>query len=160
MGHGPIELETRVARCERALFGDDDSSDGLSARMHLIEVTTANIDATLKKLNWLIIAGVILGLLNLVLNKSGGGGGSAQSTVITGEAQGLSSSGSQREYLTTSDVAAKEGVSVREVTDMIANGEIEPPPVKDGREWRIAAKYRILPHAADQCGSTGGDALP
>ncbi len=47
----------------------------------------------------------------------------------------------------------RKKVSVREVVDMIAQGEIEPPPEKTGREYRIAANYRILPHAAASCGT-------
>mgnify|MGYP003402854961 CR=1 FL=1 len=45
MSHESESLETRLARCERTLFGEDDSSKGLSARMHMTETTTAKIDA-------------------------------------------------------------------------------------------------------------------
>lgn len=34
---------------------------------------------------------------------------------------------------------------------MITHGEIEPPPFKDGREWRIDAEYRIVPQNGDDC---------
>jgi len=57
-----------------------------------------------------------------------------------------------RDYLTTAEVAAKENVSVREVVDMIATGEIVPLPQKEGREYRIAADYRRLRHPAADCG--------
>lgn len=151
MGHEPVELENRIARCERALFGNDDSSEGLSARMHMTETTLAKIDATLSKLNWLIIAGVVVGILNLIIGKSHIAAPSQSTSVITGDAADLSQSATHRTYLTTADVAAKEKVSVREVVDMIAEGEIEPPPQKVGREYRIAADYRILPHPAASC---------
>lgn len=156
MGHEPAELETRLARVERTLYGDDDASDGLSSRMHLMEVTVAKIDATLAKLNWLIIAGVIVGILNLIITKPGSHAPTQSTSVITGDAGATTATAAEttrRTYLTTADVAAKEGVSVREVTDMIAHGEIEPPPVKDGREFRIAANYRILPQDAADCGN-------
>lgn len=153
MGHEPAELETRLARVERTLYGDDDASDGLSSRMHLMEVTVAKIDATLAKLNWLIIAGVIVGILNLIITKPGSHAPTQSTSVITGDTGAATAETSRRTYLTTADVAVKEGVSVREVTDMIAHGEIEPPPVKDGREFRIAANYRILPQPADDCGN-------
>jgi hypothetical protein len=155
MGHEPAELETRIARCERAIFGDDDSREGLSARMHMTETTLEKIDATLSKLNWLIIAGVLVGILNLVITRSQSGSASpTQSTsVITGDASDLSQLATHRTYLTTADVAAKEKVSVREVIDMIAQGEIEPAPEKTGREYRIAANYRILPQSAASCGT-------
>lgn len=153
MGHEPAELETRLARCERAIFGDDDSSQGLSARMHLTETMLAKIDATLAKLNWLILAGVVVGILNLVINKQTGGAAPSQSTsVITGDAADTTAKlATHRTYLTTADVAKREDISVREVTDMIAHGEITPPPTKDGREYRIAADYRIQPQPADDC---------
>lgn len=87
MGHDAEEHETRIARLERTVYGGDDSRDGLSARMHLTETTLEKIDATLSKLNWLIIAGVVVGILNLILSKPGSGPAPAQSTsVITGDA--------------------------------------------------------------------------
>lgn len=154
MGHDPAELETRLSRCERTLFGDDDSSKGLSSRMHMTETTLEKIDATLAKLNWLIIAGVVVGILNLIITKPGAHAPSQSTSVITSDATKAleAAATTHRAYLTTADVAAKEGVSVREVTDMIQGGEIIPPPVKDGREWRIAANYRIQPHNAAECG--------
>ena len=162
MGHDADELETRLSRCERALFGDDDSSEGLSARMHMTETMLAKIDATLSKLAWLVIAAVLVGLLNLVIGKPGATAPHQSTSVITGDAQSgpalldaataTGTAQSHRDYLTTADVAAKENVSVREVVDMIAQGEITPPPQKQGREYRITADYRIRPHPAADCG--------
>jgi hypothetical protein len=163
MGHDADEFETRLSRCERALFGDDDSSQGLSARMHMTETMLAKIDATLSKLAWLVIAAVLVGILNLVIGKPGTTAPHQSTSVITGDAQsgpGLldaatatGTAQSHRDYLTTADVAAKENVSVREVVDMIAQGEITPPPQKQGREYRITADYRIQPHPAADCGT-------
>jgi hypothetical protein len=154
MGHEPEELETRLARCERAIFGDDDSSQGLSARMHMMETLVTKIDATLSKLNWLIIAGVLVGILNLLIGRTPTASAPSQSTsVITSDAADLGQLTTHRTYLTTADVAAKEKVSVREVVNMIAQGEITPPPAKEGREYRIAADYRILPQPAADCGT-------
>jgi hypothetical protein len=162
MGHDADELETRLSRCERALFGDDDSSEGLSARMHMTETMLAKIDATLSKLAWLVIAAVLVGLLNLVIGKPGATAPHQSTSVITGDAQSgpalldaataTGTAQSHRDYLTTADVAAKENVSVRQVVDMIAQGEITPPPQKQGREYRITADYRIQPHPAAECG--------
>jgi hypothetical protein len=162
MGHDADEFETRLSRCERALFGDDDSSEGLSARMHMTETMLAKIDATLSKLAWLVIAAVLVGLLNLVIGKPGATAPHQSTSVITGDAQSgpalldaataTGTAQSHRDYLTTADVAAKENVSVREVVDMIAQGEITPPPQKQGREYRITADYRLQPHPAAECG--------
>jgi hypothetical protein len=163
MGHDADEFETRLSRCERALFGDDDSSEGLSARMHMTETMLAKIDATLSKLAWLVIAAVLVGILNLVIGKPGAAAPHQSTSVITGDAQSgpalldaataTGTAQSHRDYLTTADVAAKENVSVREVVDMIAQGEITPPPQKQGREYRITADYRIQPHPAADCGT-------
>lgn len=38
---------------------------------------------------------------------------------------------------------------------MIAIGMIEPAPVKAGKEWQIAANYRIPPQNAENCGEEG-----
>ncbi len=151
MGHEPADIETRLARCERTLYGDDDSSEGLSARMHMTETTLEKIDATLSRVTWLMITGIIVGILNLVITRPGTHAPSQSTSVITGDATDLTQFATHRTYLTTADVAAKEKVSVREVVDMIAQGEIEPPPEKIGREYRIAANYRILPHPAASC---------
>ena len=162
MGHDADEFETRLSRCERALFGDDDSREGLSARMHMTETMLAKIDATLSKLAWLVIAAVLVGVLNLVIGKPGATAPHQSTSVITGDAQSgpalldaataTGTAQSHRDYLTTADVAAKENVSVREVVDMIAQGEITPPPQKQGREYRITADYRLQPHPAAECG--------
>jgi hypothetical protein len=156
MGHDLEEIETRLARCERSLYGDADSREGLSSRMHMTETLVEKIDATLSKLNWLIIAGVLVGVLNLVIGRSPSQPSAPhQSTsVITSDAATAAEHlTSHRTYLTTADVAAKEKVSVREVVDMIAQGEIQPPPEKAGREYRIAAHYSILPQPAEDCGN-------
>lgn len=51
----------------------------------------------------------------------------------------------QRDYLTTADVAEREGVSVRTVVDWILKGRIDPEPEKRGKSYTIAENYRILP---------------
>ena len=152
MGHEPAELEIRLARCERAIFGDDDSSEGLSARMKVNENYTAEIRENFKRLNWLLITGIIVGLLNLVLNRVPSVPAPHTQSVNVGDADTQPELAAHRQWLTTTDVATREKTSVREVTDMIANGEIQPMPTKAGREWRIAANYRILPHPAAECG--------
>ena len=164
MGHEPEELEDRIARCEhtldrcvRSLFGDDDSSKGLSARTHMNELAIAKIDSGLSKIVWLLILAIITQVLNGVLNRGSAPHGGTQSTsVITSDAASAiqaAKPASHRDYLTTAEVAALEAKSVREVQDMIIHGEITPQPAKDGREYRIAADYRIQPQPAANCGT-------
>jgi len=56
---------------------------------------------------------------------------------------------SQKTYLTTREVADKEGVSQRTVTSWIQSKRIDPEPVQADRAWQIAVNYRILPLTAD-----------
>jgi len=56
---------------------------------------------------------------------------------------------SQKTYLTTREVADKEGVSQRTVTSWIQSNRIEPKPVQSDRAWQISVDYRILPLTAD-----------
>jgi hypothetical protein len=51
----------------------------------------------------------------------------------------------QREYLSTDEVAEREGVSARTVTSWIEQSRIAPMPIKSDRAWIIDRKYKILP---------------
>lgn len=155
MDHDEATLSRRIGHCERALFGVDDSSDGLSARTKMLETTVSNIDATLKKLNWLIIAGVIVGILNLVLRNPSAPSSHQQSVNVgRAESEAAAMVDSARDYITTADIAAREKVTERAVIDWISAGRIEPMPVKTGKSWAIAKNFRILPNDAECCGET------
>jgi hypothetical protein len=54
----------------------------------------------------------------------------------------------QREYLSTDEVAEREGVSARTVISWIEQSRIDPMPIKSDRAWIIAVNYRILPQVA------------
>lgn len=157
MGNAPEELEDRIERLERSVYGDDDSSLGLSARMHMTETTLTKIDATLGKLNWLIIAGVVVGVLNLVINRAPSASlptpQHQTTSVNVGDAEADLKNVSARTWLTTQEVAKREGVTDHTITNYIAARQIEPPPEKDGKSYRIAEHYRILPKDAETCGT-------
>ena len=154
MEHDEDILSRRIGRCERALFGLDDRSEGLSARTKMLETTVANIDATLKKLNWLIIAGVIIGILNLVL-RNPAAPSSHQQSVNVGQAGSKSAVvDTARDYVTTAEIATREKVTERAVLDWISAGRIYPTPVKAGKSWAIAKNFRILPNDSECCGET------
>jgi hypothetical protein len=154
MDHEEDPLSRRIGRCERALFGVDDSSEGISSRTRMLETTVANIDATLKKLNWLIIAGVLVGILNLVL-RSPSTPSSHQQSVNVGQADGENAlAETSRDYVTTADIAKQEQVTERAVIDWISAGRIEPMPVKAGKSWTIAKNFRIIRQDAECCGET------
>lgn len=145
-------LSSRIGRCERALFGMDDSSQGLSARTKMLETTVANIDATLKKLNWLIIAGVIVGILNLVIRNPAVPASHQQSVNVGHAEPGSALVETARDYVTTADIAKRMNVTDRAVIDWISEGRIEPMPVKSGKSWVIAKNFRILPNDSECCG--------
>lgn len=72
--------------------------------------------------------------------------------VGSADAQDAQAADSARTYLITEEVATREGVSDRTVTEWINEGRILPPPQKAGREWVIAADYRILQLSAANSG--------
>lgn len=55
-------------------------------------------------------------------------------------------------WLTTKDVATREGISERTVINYIENGMIEPTPKKSGKSWEIAPEFRIVPNDSAFCG--------
>lgn len=153
MGHDDdSNLSSRIGRCERALFGQDDSSQGISARTKMLETTVTNIDNTLKKLNWLIIAGVIVGVLNLIMNKQPAPASNQQSFNVGQAEPEQALVEASRDYLTTTDLAKRQHVTERAVIDWIAEGRIEPMPVKAGKSWVIAKNFRLLPNDSECCG--------
>lgn len=77
-------------------------------------------------------------------------GGISQS-VNVGEASKGAESG--REFLTVQEVAEREGKAERTIIEWIETGRIDPQPTKPGKEWCVAAEYRILPQVAADGGS-------
>jgi hypothetical protein len=59
---------------------------------------------------------------------------------------------SAKTWLTTKDVAAREGITERTVINYIHNNMIEPKPRLNGKAWEIAEHFRIIPHDAENCG--------
>lgn len=61
--------EQRLTRLERTVYGsDDEPQNGIVSRLHLTEATVTEIRDVGRKIIWLIIAGVVVGLMNLLLN--------------------------------------------------------------------------------------------
>jgi transcriptional regulator with XRE-family HTH domain len=59
---------------------------------------------------------------------------------------------SAKTWLTTKDVAAREGITERTVINYIENGMIEPTPRKNGKAWEIAENFRIVPNDSENGG--------
>jgi len=145
--------EKRIHRLEMQLWGTDDNPDkGIVARVMMTESIALELKGYAQKIVWLLIATVTLAILHLVVNKPGTTSAPSQSTsVITSDAAkavGSLPSISGRDYLLVSEVAEREGKTERTITDWIDQKRIQPPPIKAGKEWRIAADYRIPPQIA------------
>lgn len=82
----------------------------------------------------------------------GRAGAQVSQNVNVGDAKAAPASA--RIWLTTQEVAKREQVTDRTVLNYIEQGLIDPVPVKSGKEWRIAAEYRIVPNDAEDYGGS------
>ncbi len=82
----------------------------------------------------------------------GTGKGMSQS-VNVGDSKAGAAEATARTWLTTKEVAEREKIDERTVINYIAAGQIEPPPVKNGKAWQIAEEFRIVPKDSESCGN-------
>lgn len=81
------------------------------------------------------------------------GGGKVSQSVNVGQTKdGEESQMTAKTWLTTKDVAQREGITERTVINYIENGMIEPTPKKNGKAWEIAPEFRIVPNDSESCG--------
>lgn len=80
------------------------------------------------------------------------GGKVSQSVNVGQNKAGEAQEASAKTWLTTKDVAEREGITERTVLNYIENGMIEPTPRKNGKSWEIAANFRIVPNDSESCG--------
>ncbi len=101
-------------------------------------------------------------LLAVLQERSGNAKGISQSVNVgqAKEAAGALVKDSAKTWLTTKDVAEREGITERTVINYIENGMIEPTPVKNGKAWEIAENFRIVPHDSEECGIFPNAATP
>lgn len=76
----------------------------------------------------------------------------SQSVNVGQTKDGKESQMTAKTWLTTKDVATREGISERTVINYIENGMIEPTPKKNGKSWEIAPEFRIVPNDSEFCG--------
>ena len=148
-------LENSMGRVETTLYGpDDEPHKGLVTRSHETSRGFDELRSDVRKCVWLLIATVIGMVLNLVMRPPAVASGGAQNhtSIMTGQAK--EAVASHKEYLTTKDVAEIEKVSERTITNWISQGVIMPPPVKQGKEFVIAANYRKIPQMSAPDGTT------
>lgn len=89
-----------------------------------------------------------------VLQERSGGKGISQSVNVgeVKDATGKLVKESAKTWLTTKDVAEREGITEQTVINYIQKGMIEPTPVMNGKAWEIAANFRIVPNESEECG--------
>jgi len=97
-----------------------------------------------------------------VLQERSGGKGISQSVNVgeVKDAAGKLVKESAKTWLTTKDVAERQGITERTVLNYIENGMIEPTPVKNGKSWEIAENFRIVPHDSEECGIFPNETSP
>lgn len=133
--------------------------------MSAVQAKMSSMEDSFKRLSRIVVIGTSLGLLASVFRFISHSESDAKPVPIqppvpvvaptTNTAEGGSvkiglSNGidSQKTYLTTREVAEKEGVSQRTVNAWILEGRVDPKPIQSDRAWQIAVDYRILPLTA------------
>ena len=157
---GTSEIQ-RVERIEHALFGDG-SHDGVLAQMAELKSEMTHLNRSVDGINanmaWivrLLIAGIVTALLALVLRPASASGDKNGNHISIGATavESLEAKASDhRDWLTVQEVATREGGTDRTILNYIEGRRISPAPTKDGREWRIAENFRILPNSSEEFG--------
>lgn len=147
-----------MTRVESILYGpDDDPSRGHVTQVHEMRRGLGKLETLAERLQWLILAGVVVGLLNLIMPRSGASSGPSNQTtsIMTSDAAAKASAdlASHRDWLTVAQVAQRESVTERAITEWINAGRLQPQPVKDGKSWRISPSYRMAPKSAAPLGT-------
>ena len=73
-------------------------------------------------------------------------------SVNVGQADSAKMASDHRDWLTVQEVATREGVTDRTILNYLEGRRISPALTKDGREWRIAENFRILPNSSEEFG--------
>lgn len=81
------------------------------------------------------------------------GAGKVSQSVNVGQHDKAAAETSAKTWLTTKDVAAKEGVTERTVLNYIEDKMIQPPPRFNGKSYEIATNFRIIPKDSEDCGN-------
>lgn len=153
--HNGDDMERRMNDVERILFGRDDPSRGLVSRFYMTESIALELKGMATKIQWLLITAIIIALLNLIMGSHSSAPNTSQSMKIGTATEPVADS--RKTWLTVQEVAAREKVDERTITNYIAREMIDPPPVKDGKSYKIALDYRIIPKGAEPIGTVAKD---
>lgn len=154
----PNQDPERLDRLELAIFGDGVNNPGVLSQLGQLKLELAHTNRTLESINahiakgiWILLTAVIVALLSLVMRPTSAAPGSNASINVGAATESIVETA--RDYLTVSEVAAREGKAERTIIEWIETGRIQPQPTKPSKEWIIAANYRITPQIAAQSGT-------
>ena len=124
----------------------------MAARINNLEENLAD-SKLMRRVNLVISVLILLGIILTLLAmwRMPSAPVPQQMPSVSGNSVTIGSAGEkpQRDWLTSAEVAKREGVAARTVLFWIDRGEITPAPVKnESGDWRIAANYRRLPQIA------------
>lgn len=102
-----------------------------------------------------------IAVMKMQIAMQSGGKGNISNSINMGSAEADTEMvDSARTWLTTKDVATREGCDERTVLNYIARGQIVPMPEKDGKSWRISEGFRIIPNPAESGGKVAAKLQP
>lgn len=150
--------EQRIRGLEVHLYGPEGNPDkGMIARVMMTESIAFELKADAKRIQVIMLGILVSAVMDLIMNRAAPHTGSTQSaSVITSDEAksiGAMQGTSHRDYYLVSEVAIREGKAERTIIEWIEAGRIQPAPTKEGKEWRIAASYRIPPQLAASSGT-------
>ncbi len=160
------ELMELIAELREQILGDGGHSERLTKVEGVVAVITKrldSIDSGINKLVWMGVSAILVALVGGLTTLLDLGikawlfqsvltptPSNHQSVNVGGAAESIAS---QKEWLTTDEVAKKEGVDPRTVLRWIADGRIQPTPQRvDGTSWGVAKDYAVRPTTADNVG--------
>ena len=101
-----------------------------------------------------------IAVLKMQYSMRGSDNGKVSQSVNVGQAKDAALAKGATTWLTTKDVAERQGITERTVLNYIESGMIDPSPVKNGKAWEIAKNFRILPNHSEDCGKIPNDPKP
>lgn len=156
--HAQLEaMSARIANLETLVIGNPSSPEkALQTRVQALEFThkttteqLLEIRTILSRVMWIMIAGVVVALLNLVIARPGAVSPATQTTSIqtAGSTGGIPTKTSRRDYLTVTDLADIEEKSPRTIQLWASENRITGALKDAAGNWTFPADYRILPQS-------------
>lgn len=121
----------------------------MHTQIPLMQAEIATLKTEMRSLKWWVIGGVLANLIIKLFvphaTTAAHTPAAQNQSVKIGDTSAITPA---RDYQTTAEFAAANGISERLVIQHIADNRLDPPPTKSGRAWAISADCRILPQSA------------